>query len=133
MHMTISIFDVIIGMDWLSPHRAGILSHDKEIWLPLPNGESLVIYGDKTTKGLRVICYMKAHKYVHKKYHTFLDHNVDKEGKKKEIKDIPQICDFPDVFLEALTELPPIRDVEFWIDLVLGVALVAKSPCLLAL
>ena len=53
--MPISSFDVIIGMDWLSSHRAEILCHEKAIRLPLPNGEALIIYGDKSGKNLKVV------------------------------------------------------------------------------
>jgi hypothetical protein len=38
------------------------------------------------------------------------------------------VCEFPDVFPEELTELPPDRDVEFVIELMLGTGPVAKSP-----
>ncbi|WVZ59143.1 hypothetical protein U9M48_009335 [Paspalum notatum var. saurae] len=39
-----------------------------------------------------------------------------------EIKEIPVVCDFPDVFPEELPGLPPDRDVEFRIDLIPGTA-----------
>ncbi|WVZ84351.1 hypothetical protein U9M48_031391 [Paspalum notatum var. saurae] len=45
-----------------------------------------------------------------------------------EIKKIPVVCDFPDVFSEELPGLPPGRDVEFRIDLVPGTAPVSKRP-----
>ncbi|WVZ77137.1 hypothetical protein U9M48_025037 [Paspalum notatum var. saurae] len=45
-----------------------------------------------------------------------------------EIKKIPVVRDFPDVFLEELPGLPPDRDVEFRIDLVPGTAPVSKRP-----
>ncbi|WVZ89946.1 hypothetical protein U9M48_036291, partial [Paspalum notatum var. saurae] len=45
-----------------------------------------------------------------------------------EIKKIPVVCDFPDVFPEELLGLPPDRDVEFCIDLVPGTAPVSKRP-----
>ena len=35
----------------------------------------------------------------------------------KEIRDIPVVCEFPDVFPEDLPELPPDRDVQFNIEL----------------
>ena len=35
----------------------------------------------------------------------------------KEIRDIPVVCEFPDVFPEDLPGLPPDRDVQFGIDL----------------
>ncbi|GJW21524.1 hypothetical protein Tco_0032146 [Tanacetum coccineum] len=48
------------------------------------------------------------------------------------ISDIPVVRDFTDVFLEDLLRLPSQRQVEFRIDLVLGVTPVAKSPYRLA-
>ncbi|WVZ94173.1 hypothetical protein U9M48_040099 [Paspalum notatum var. saurae] len=41
---------------------------------------------------------------------------------------IPVACEYPDVFPEELPGLPPDRDVEFRIDLVLGTAPVSKRP-----
>jgi hypothetical protein len=46
----------------------------------------------------------------------------------KEIEEIPVVCEFPDVFPEELTELPPDRDVELVIELMPGAGPVAKSP-----
>nr|GEW51234.1 retrotransposon protein, putative, Ty3-gypsy subclass [Tanacetum cinerariifolium] len=45
---------------------------------------------------------------------------------------VPVICEFPDVFPEDLLGLPPPRQVEFEIELVLGAAPVARAPYLLA-
>ncbi|GJU72455.1 putative reverse transcriptase domain-containing protein [Tanacetum coccineum] len=44
------------------------------------------------------------------------------------ISDIPVVQDFTDVFPKDLLGLPPQRQVEFCIDLVLGATLAAKSP-----
>ncbi|WVZ52688.1 hypothetical protein U9M48_003725, partial [Paspalum notatum var. saurae] len=46
----------------------------------------------------------------------------------QEIKRIPVVCDFPDVFPEELPGLPPDRDVEFKIDLVPGTAPISRQP-----
>ncbi|KAI3790531.1 hypothetical protein L2E82_03636 [Cichorium intybus] len=132
MPITIGSFDVIIGMDWLSSHRADVLCYEKAIRLPLPNNEALVIYGDKSGKDLRVISCMKARKYLQKRCFAFLAHVVNVKGEGKEIKDIPQVCDYPDVFPEDLPGIPPVRQVEFRIDLIPGAAPVAKSPYRLA-
>ncbi|GKG13424.1 hypothetical protein Tco_0350384, partial [Tanacetum coccineum] len=53
-----------------------------------------------------------------------LKENKDK-SKEKRLEDVPTIRDFPEVFPEDLPGLPPIRQVEFQIDLVSGAALVA--------
>ncbi|WVZ80231.1 hypothetical protein U9M48_027724 [Paspalum notatum var. saurae] len=51
----------------------------------------------------------------------------------QEIKKIPVVCEFLDVFSEELPGLPPDRDVEFKIDLVLGTAPVSRRPYRMAL
>ncbi|GKA06014.1 hypothetical protein Tco_0685134 [Tanacetum coccineum] len=48
------------------------------------------------------------------------------------LKDIPVVREFPGVFSEDLSGLPPSREVEFHIDLILGAMPTAKSHYLLA-
>ncbi|GKE77726.1 putative reverse transcriptase domain-containing protein, partial [Tanacetum coccineum] len=54
------------------------------------------------------------------------------KSKEKRLKDVPTVRDFPEVFTEDLPRLPPIRHVEFQIDLVPGAAPVAQAPYRLA-
>nr|GFB11681.1 putative reverse transcriptase domain-containing protein [Tanacetum cinerariifolium] len=56
------------------------------------------------------------------------------EGKSegKQLKDVPIVQDFPEVFPEDLSGLPPARPVEFQIDLIPGAAPVARAPYRLA-
>jgi hypothetical protein len=44
------------------------------------------------------------------------------------LHEIPMVCEFPDVFPEELPRLPPDRDVEFAIELVLGSAPISRRP-----
>ncbi|GJZ25500.1 putative reverse transcriptase domain-containing protein [Tanacetum coccineum] len=55
----------------------------------------------------------------------------DKPGG-KQVKDVPIVQDFPEVFPEDLPGLPPVRPVEFQIDLIPGAAPVARAPYRLA-
>ncbi|GKF66310.1 reverse transcriptase domain-containing protein, partial [Tanacetum coccineum] len=48
------------------------------------------------------------------------------------LKDIPIVREFPEVFPEDLPGLPPVRQVEFQIDLLPGTTPVARSPYRLA-
>ncbi|GJR36302.1 hypothetical protein Tco_1211986 [Tanacetum coccineum] len=57
---------------------------------------------------------------------------VEDKSKKKRLKDVPIVQDFPEVFPEDLPGLPPTRQVEFQIDLVPGAAPVARAPYRLA-
>nr|GFB06545.1 putative reverse transcriptase domain-containing protein [Tanacetum cinerariifolium] len=67
-----------------------------------------------------------------KGFPIFLAHITTKEvedkSEKKRLEDVPIIRNFPEVFPEDLSGLPPTRPVEFQFDLVPGVALVARAP-----
>ncbi|KAI3815748.1 hypothetical protein L1987_15429 [Smallanthus sonchifolius] len=126
--MQLGSFDIIIGMDWLSKHHAEVFCYEKCIRIPLPSGDTLVIFDEKPCRGLQLMSCTLAQKYLRKKYVAFLAHVVDTKDKGKELQDIPIIRDFPKVFPEDLPGLPPPRQVEFRIDLVPGATPVAKAP-----
>ncbi|KAI3799955.1 hypothetical protein L1987_35261 [Smallanthus sonchifolius] len=125
-------FDVVIGMDWLSKNHAEIVCFEKIVQIPLPNGEVLSIQGEKSGVALRMINCMKTRKYLRKGYCVFLAHVVEKKPEERRLEDIPIVKEYPEVFPEDLPGLPPPRQVEFRIDLVLGAAPVARSPYRLA-
>ncbi|KAI3726660.1 hypothetical protein L1987_66459 [Smallanthus sonchifolius] len=130
--MRLGSFDVIIGMDWLAEHHAEIICFEKCIRIPLSSGSTLQIYGEKPSSGLKLMSCTAARKYLRKNYVAFLANVVEKKGKGKNIQDIPVIREFPEVFPEDLPGLPPMRQVEFRIDLIPGANPVAKSPYRLA-
>ena len=119
-------------MDWLSLLRADIMCFEKAVRLNLPNNETLVIYGDKSSANLRIISCIQARKCLRKDCRAFLAHIVDTSQELKDIKSISVVRDFPDIFPEELPGLPPQRQVEFRIDLIPGATRVAKSPYRLA-
>ncbi|GJU74371.1 hypothetical protein Tco_1265776 [Tanacetum coccineum] len=53
---------------------------------------------------------------------------MEKKSDEKKLEDIPVVKEFPDVFPEDLPGLPPVRQVEFQIDLIPGAAPVARTP-----
>ncbi|GKA99391.1 putative reverse transcriptase domain-containing protein [Tanacetum coccineum] len=132
-------FDVIIGMDWLAKYQVLIVCAEKIVRIPWGN-ETLIVHGDGSNQGsktrLNIISYTKNHKYLLKGYHVFLAHvttkaTENKSGEKR-LEDVPIVQYFPEVFLEDLSSLPPSRQVEFQIDLMLGDAPVARAPYRLA-
>ncbi|KAI3811474.1 hypothetical protein L1987_21198 [Smallanthus sonchifolius] len=130
--MQLGSFDVIVGMDWLSKHRAEIVCADKFLKIPLPSGEVLHVYGEKQPKGLKLMTITKAQKYLNKNYPAFLAHVVKEKDKGKLMADIPVIKDFAEVFPKDLPGIAPTRQVEFRIDLVPGATPVARAPYRLA-
>ncbi|MFS8001318.1 putative nucleotidyltransferase, Ribonuclease H [Helianthus anomalus] len=130
--MQLGSFDVIIGMDWLRTNHAEIECHEKLVRLPLPSDDVLNVYGDRPSKGLRLMSCTQASRSLCKRNPAFLSHMVEQKGKGKNINEVPVVCDFPDVFPEDLPGLPPPRSVDFRIDLVPGVTAVARAPYRLA-
>nr|GEY77537.1 putative reverse transcriptase domain-containing protein [Tanacetum cinerariifolium] len=107
----------------------------------IPYGnETLTFRGNESNNGresrLTVISCSKAQRYMAKGCQTFkaqiyLKKEEDKsEG--KQLKDVPIVWDFPEVFPEDLPGLPLARPVEFQIDLLPGAAPVARAPYRLA-
>ncbi|GJZ39448.1 putative reverse transcriptase domain-containing protein [Tanacetum coccineum] len=132
-------FDIIVGMDWLAKYHAVIDCAEKIVRIPWGN-ETLIVYGDGSSQGngtrLNIISCTKTHKYLLKGHHVLLAHVAtkeieDKSGEKR-LEDVPIVRDFPEVFPEDFSGLPPTRQVEFQIDLVPGAALVARAPYRLA-
>ncbi|GJR43277.1 putative reverse transcriptase domain-containing protein [Tanacetum coccineum] len=140
MPVELGSFDVIISMDWLSKYHALIDCVEKIVRIPWGN-ETLIIHGDGSNQGnetrLNIILCTKTHKYLLKGHNVFLAHvttkeTEDKSGEKR-LEDVPIIRDFPEVFPEDLSGLPPTRQVEFQIDLMPGAAPVARASYRLAL
>ncbi|GKA26744.1 putative reverse transcriptase domain-containing protein [Tanacetum coccineum] len=53
-------FDVIVGMDWLSRHKAKIVCLEKVVRIPLPNEEMLRVLGERTEEKVRHLLSAKA-------------------------------------------------------------------------
>ncbi|GJS78796.1 putative reverse transcriptase domain-containing protein [Tanacetum coccineum] len=139
MPVELGSFDVIIGMDWLRRCHAVIVCDEKLIRVPYGN-ETLTFHGNEGSNEreyrLTVISCSKAQEYMAKGCQVFLAQISAKKQEDKsegnQLKDIPTVRDFPEVFLEDLPGLPPARLVEFQIDLIPGAAPVARAPYRLA-
>ncbi|GJU84364.1 putative reverse transcriptase domain-containing protein [Tanacetum coccineum] len=139
MPVELGSFDIIIGMDWLRRCHVVIVCDEKLVQVPYRN-ETLTFCGNESSNGresrLTVISCSKAQDYMAKGCQVFLAHiSIKKEEDKsegKQIKDVPIVRDFPKVFPKDFPGLPPARPVEFQIDLIPGVAPVARAPYRLA-
>nr|GEZ42214.1 putative reverse transcriptase domain-containing protein [Tanacetum cinerariifolium] len=105
-------FDVIVGMEWLSYHGAVIDCYETIVRIPLPNGEILKVQGERPKKDPKSLACIKADE--------------------KKLDDILVIRDFLEVFPDDLSGLPPVREIEFRIDLIPSALPVVKSPYQLA-
>ncbi|XP_057953800.1 uncharacterized protein LOC131148081 [Malania oleifera] len=58
----------------------------------------------------------------------YLEFLKDTPVEERDLEMIAVVCEFPDVFLEDLSRLPPDREVEFAIELAPGTAPILKAP-----
>ncbi|GJV92364.1 putative reverse transcriptase domain-containing protein [Tanacetum coccineum] len=96
----------------LSNYKAEIICHEKVVRIPLLDGKVLRVVEERPKEKARLLMSTKA------------------SDKKQE--EIVVVRDFPEVFPDDLSGLPPIREIEFWIELIPGATPVAKSPYRLA-
>nr|GEV55019.1 putative reverse transcriptase domain-containing protein [Tanacetum cinerariifolium] len=108
-----------------------IVCGKKEVHVPYKN-KMLVVKSDSSVSRPKVISCIKARKYIEKGSQLFIAQVTEKEPAKKQLQDVPVICNFLEVFPDDLPGLLPPRQVEFRIELILGTTPVARAPYRLA-
>ncbi|GJT06745.1 putative reverse transcriptase domain-containing protein [Tanacetum coccineum] len=131
MPIKFTSFDVVIGMDWLSKYHARIIYDEKVIHIPIDD-ETLIIRGDQSKTRLNLISCIKTERYISRGCQVFVAQIMEKKSDEKRLEDILVVKEFLEVFPEDLPGLPPMRQVEFQIDLISGATPVARAPYRLA-
>ncbi|GJX08619.1 putative reverse transcriptase domain-containing protein [Tanacetum coccineum] len=137
MPVELGSFNVIISMDWLVKYHALIVCDEKVVRIPYGD-EVLIIRGHDYGNGskLNIISCTRTQKYIQKGCQVYLaqvtSKKADDKSEEKRLEDVPIIQEFLEVFPNDMPGLPPARQVEFQINLVPGVAPVARTPYQLA-
>jgi hypothetical protein len=98
--------DVLLGMDWMTRHRVSLDISSQTVEIDSPNHETTILYLPQRE------CINSCAYAV----------------EEIKLKDIPIICEYPDVFPDDLPGMPPDRDIEFIIELQPGTAPISKRP-----
>jgi Zinc knuckle./Retroviral aspartyl protease./Retrotransposon gag protein. len=109
--------DVILGMDWLTRHRGVIDCASRTIKLTNAKGE-VVTFQSPVPRKPGISLNQAAGE----------EQEVAVEKTTMKLEDIPIVREYPEVFPDDLTTMPPKRDIEFRIDLVPGTAPIHKRP-----
>jgi hypothetical protein len=102
-----SSIDLILGMSWLRKVKVVIHCAKGIVGLTSPKGERFE-FEITITPSTRPVIYLVDGKFVG--------------------RNIRVVRDFPNVFPGELPEMPPDREVEFVVDLLLGTAPISKRP-----
>jgi hypothetical protein len=98
--------DVLLGMDWMTRHRVSLDISSRAVEIDSPDHEPTILYLPQRE------C---SNSYAYAI-----------EGIR--LKDIPIVCEYPDVFPDDLPGMPQDRDIEFVIELQPGTAPISKRP-----
>ncbi|GJT02421.1 putative reverse transcriptase domain-containing protein [Tanacetum coccineum] len=131
MPIKLGSFDVVHGNEWLSKYHARIICNEKVVHIPI-NGETLIIRGDRSKTRLNLTSCIKTKRYISRGCQVFIAQVIEKKSDEKRLEDIPVVKEFLEFFPEDLPGLPPVRQVEFQIDLIPGTTPVARAPYRLA-
>ena len=121
-------FDVILGMDWLSGHQVMVDCRMKRVTLRTPNENEVTFIGERSNHLSNVIFAATARKMLRKGYEAYLAYVIHMVKARPSVSNIPTVSDFPNMFPEKLTGLPPQREIEFAIDIVPGATTASITP-----
>jgi hypothetical protein len=98
--------DVLLGMNWMTQHQVSLDISSRTVEINSPEHEPTILY-------------LPPRECIHSSTYAAI-------GIK--LKDIPVVCEYPDIFPDDLPGMPPDRDIEFIIELQPGIAPISKRP-----
>ncbi|KAA3466756.1 Gag-Pol polyprotein [Gossypium australe] len=133
MLLSFDEFDFILGMDWLVTHDVIVNCGKKFIELKCESGDLIRVESDEQDRSPVVISSLLTQKYLRKGYEAYLAFVMNAKETELRIESVPTVCKYPDVFSEELPRLPPVRKIEFGIELAsstapISIALYRMAP-----
>lgn len=121
-------FDVILGMNWLSPCRDILECHAKTVTLAIPGVPRIEWRCLTDFVPSRVISFLKAQRMLGKGCLSYLAFVRNVSAEAPTIDLVPVVRDLSDVFPIDLSGMPPNKDIDFGIDLVPGTQPISIPP-----
>ena len=112
----------------MGKHHVVIDCHLKRIEITSPGKPKIFFQGDRKILPSCFISALVAHKLMRKGCVGYLAHIVDTSKEEIDMKEVPVVREYIDVFPEELPGLPPIREVEFAIEVIPGTTPISMAP-----
>jgi len=116
--LSLKHMDLIFGMDWMLTFGVNINCLTKSVTFSKPVDEI----------GGKFLIAEQVKKSLDGEPSVFMMFASLKESSEKGVGDFPVVQEFPEVFRDDITDLPPEREVEFAIDLVPGTSPISIAP-----
>ena len=112
-------FNVILCMDWLISCYALVDYRSRIVRFQFPK-EPILEWKDSSLVPMgRFIFYLKARKMIFKGYLYYLVRVKDLSLETPTLESVLIVCEFPNLFPEDLPRVPPEREINFGIDILL--------------
>lgn len=128
MLLDMTDFDMILGMDWLVSCHTTLDYHSNAIRFSISGEQVFAFQRDQSEVPYNLISIMSAQHMLRKGCQRFLAFVRDVEKEERILEQVLVASEYPDVFPEELPGLPPDRDIEFNIELVLGTRPISIPP-----
>ena len=125
-------FDIVLGMDWLSKHKATLDCYKKEVRLVRPEEPGVIFRGIRREIAPSLINAMTTSKMLRKVCQSYLAFVVDRRQEGTQLEDIPIVKEFPYVFPDDISGLPSDTTIKFVIELILGTEPISIPPYIMA-
>ena len=121
-------FDLILGMDWLSKHRAIVDCDKKTVVLKCSDLSEVILHGIQFGSVSNIISTIQVRHFLRKGCEAFLALVLDSKRGQVNLGDIPVIKEFSDVFPKELPGFPPEREVDLVIEVLHGTVPISRTP-----
>ncbi|KAJ3690328.1 hypothetical protein LUZ61_019492 [Rhynchospora tenuis] len=126
--MDISTYDILLGIDWLTKHSATINCPKREVRFDLPNFTTSTFRGRIPGELVPYISAIETKHLIELGCEAYLVTVQNLVSRTTELSEIPVVSEYPDVFPDQITGLPPHREIEFSIDLEPDTTPISKTP-----
>ncbi|KAA3469275.1 DNA/RNA polymerases superfamily protein [Gossypium australe] len=100
-------FGAIFGLDWLMRHNVVVECKSRGVWLVFFDGNELFISGVNRDIRNNLVLAFSAQKLMVKGGDAYLAYILDSKIVREDFGQVPLVNEFPDVFLEELSGIPP--------------------------
>lgn len=122
-------YNTLIGVNQLEKRRAKVDYYAKIVECHNEEGNQVEVKGVPQLVLVRQISTLQLRKYFKKGCQVYVVHMEDlMKDKDPKLEDYELLQEYENVFLEEVSGFPPKRDIDFTINIMIGVAMVSKFP-----
>ncbi|XP_070048959.1 uncharacterized protein [Nicotiana tomentosiformis] len=125
-------FDVIMGMDWLYSCFSKLDYRTRTVRFEFSNEQVVERKGDNVVPKGRFICYLKVTKRINKGCIYHLVRVTDTNAEALTLEFVPVVNEIPGVFPDEVHGILPDREIDFVIDVMLGMQPISIPPYMMA-